>query len=99
MDSAAGGEPWASFPEGARRALQPGSLGRNCASEKVGLSEDYIWYRRKLFSWRVALVGRTSQKKRRSECEGEIGLYYFKGQAGQLDRGWATGEGTAGKNK
>lgn len=70
LDGAAGGEScpgssqWKSFPEGAHTILQPGSLGRNCANEKVGLSEDYVWYRRrKLISWSLALVGRTSQKK------------------------------------
>lgn len=80
MDSAAGGEPWTSFPEGAHRALQPGSLGRNCANEKVGLSEDYIWYRRTLFSWRLALVGRTSQKK--GEVRERLGCIISKDRQG-----------------
>lgn len=70
LDGAAGGEScpgnsqWKSFLEGAHTTLQPGSSSRNCANEKLGLSEDYVWCRRrKLFSWRLALVGRTSQKK------------------------------------
>lgn len=97
--SYSGGLQWSSFPEGALTTLQPGNLGRNCATEKVHLSEDCILYRRrKLFSWSLALVGRTSEK-RKSECEGQIGLYDFEGQAGQLGRSWATGEGTVGKNR
>lgn len=107
LDGAVGGESCPgnsqrkSFPEGARATPQPGNLSRNCANEKkLGLSEDYVWYRRtKLFSWNLVFVGWMSQKKRKSECRGEIGLYCFKGQAGQLGRGWATGEGTVGKKK
>ena len=52
VDGAGGGESWPgssqwiSFPEGACTTLQLGSLGRNCANEQVGLSEDCVWERR-----------------------------------------------------
>ena len=105
LDGAVGGEScpsslqWTSFPEGAHTTLQPGSLGRNCANEKLGLSEDYIWYRRrKLFSWRLALVSRTSQKKEKWMWERNWAVLFQRtGRA--PGRGWATGEGTVGKNK
>lgn len=48
-----------------RRELTQPCSQRPEAGVVLGLSEYYVWYwRRKLFSWRLALVGRTSQKKK-----------------------------------
>lgn len=53
--------------------------------------------RRKLHSWRLAIVGRISEK---SKGKVNVGgkLYYFKGEARQPGRGWVIGEKAVGKN-
>lgn len=97
-ESCPGSSQWTFSPKEVCTTLQPGTLGRNCASEKVYLLWDR---RRKLFSRRLGLVGRkTKQKKpQKSECEGRTRLYYFKGQAEQLGSDWDTGKEMVGKNR
>lgn len=49
----------------------------------LGLSEDYAWYwSRKLFSWKLALVGRTSQKQRKVNVREKSGCIISKGRQG-----------------
>lgn len=71
------------------------TLGRN---EKVYL----LWYRRrKLFSRRLALVGRKTEQKpqRIVNVREKTGRDYFKGKAEQLGSDWDTGKEVVGKKK
>lgn len=76
--SCPGSSQWTFSPEEVCTTLQPGTLGRNCASEKVYLLWDR---RRKLFSRRLGLVGRkTKQKKthRKVNVREELGCIISK---------------------